>query len=77
MNTPLEQVSKDMLLGHFINGLKDEIKVEVRSLHLMSLEQAMELAVVLKRKRSCRLQVRGKAECIQLKHPLTVECQRQ
>lgn len=47
---PLEQVSEDMLLGHFINGLKEEIKAEVRLLHPVSLEQAMELAVRVEEK---------------------------
>lgn len=38
------------LLGHFINGLKEEIKAEVRLLNPMSLEQAMELAVRMEEK---------------------------
>lgn len=42
---PLEQLSENILLGHFINGLKEEIKAEVRLLHPVNLEQAMEIAV--------------------------------
>lgn len=43
--TPLEGISEDMLLGLFLNGLKEEIKVEVWLLHPVGLEQAMELAL--------------------------------
>lgn len=41
---PLDRVSEEILLGHFVNGLKDEIKAEVRLLNPVNLEQAMELA---------------------------------
>ncbi|XP_074323394.1 uncharacterized protein LOC141660315 [Apium graveolens] len=41
---PLDKVPETILLGQFLNGLKDEVKAEVRMLNLMSLEQAMELA---------------------------------
>lgn len=47
---PLEGVSEDILMGHFINGLKDEIKAKVRVLHPVSLEQAMELAARIEEK---------------------------
>lgn len=42
---PLERVSEDMLMGHFMNGSKEEIKTEVRLMNPMCLEQAMEQAV--------------------------------
>lgn len=47
---PLERVSEDMLLGHFINDLKDEIKAEVRLMNPVNLEHAMELAVRVEEK---------------------------
>ncbi|XP_063944151.1 uncharacterized protein LOC135150826 isoform X1 [Daucus carota subsp. sativus] len=47
---PLDRVSEDVLMGHFINGLKDEIKAEVRVLSPLNLEQAMELAVRIEEK---------------------------
>lgn len=47
---PLEGISEEVLLGQFINELKDDIKVEVRMLHLVSLEQAMELSVRVEEK---------------------------
>lgn len=47
---PLEQVSEDMLLGHFINGLKEEIKAKVRLIYPVGIEQAMELAVRVEEK---------------------------
>lgn len=47
---PLERVSEDMLMGHFINGLKEEIKAEVRLMNHMCLEQAMEHAVRIEEK---------------------------
>ncbi|XP_063935341.1 transposon Tf2-1 polyprotein isoform X1 [Daucus carota subsp. sativus] len=48
--SPLERISEDMLLGQFVNGLKEEIKMEVRLLNPISLEQAMELAVRIEEK---------------------------
>lgn len=39
-----------MRLGHFVNGLKDEIKVEVQLMNPMSLEHSMELAVLMEEK---------------------------
>lgn len=35
---PLERISEDMLMGHFINGLKDDIKAEVHLMNPMCLE---------------------------------------
>lgn len=42
---PLERVFENLLMGHFINGLKKDIKAEVRLLNPLNLEQAMDLAV--------------------------------
>ncbi|KAL8088363.1 hypothetical protein AgCh_038219 [Apium graveolens] len=47
---PLERISENMLLGHFVNGLKDEIKAEVRLLNPVNLVHAMELAVRVEEK---------------------------
>lgn len=47
---PLERVSEDMLLGHFVNGLKEEVRAEVRLMNPVSLEHAMELAVRVEEK---------------------------
>lgn len=43
-----------MMLAHFVNGLKDEIKAEVRVLRLYTLEQAMELALKVEEKNRVR-----------------------
>lgn len=48
--SPLDRVSEDVLLGQFIHGLKEEIKVEVRMLSPVNLEQAMELAMKVEEK---------------------------
>lgn len=48
--SPLERVSEGVLLGQFIHGLKEDIKVEVRMLSPINLEQAMELAVRVEEK---------------------------
>lgn len=42
---PLDKLPEEILLGQFLNGLRDEIKTEVRLLNPISLEHAMELAV--------------------------------
>ena len=47
---PLERVTEDMLLGHFINGLQDDIKAEIHLLNPMCLEQAMEQALRVEEK---------------------------
>lgn len=47
---PLEHIPETMMLAHFVNGLKDEIKAEVRMLGLYTLEQAMELALKVEEK---------------------------
>ena len=47
---PLDRVSEDILMGHFVNGLKEDIKAEVRVLNPLNLEQAMELAVRIEEK---------------------------
>lgn len=48
--SPLERVSKHHLLGHFINGKKEDIRAEVRLLNPITLEQAMELALRVEEK---------------------------
>ena len=47
---PLERISEQILLGQFLNGLKEEVRVEVRLLNPVNLEQAMELAVRVEEK---------------------------
>lgn len=47
---PLARIPEDILMGQFLNGLKEEIRVEVRLLNPMSLEQAMELALRVEEK---------------------------
>lgn len=42
---PVENVPEPLALGQFLNGLKKEIRAEVRLLGPKSLEQAMELAI--------------------------------
>lgn len=37
--SPLERISEDILLGQFLNGLKEDVKAEVRLLSPFSLEQ--------------------------------------
>lgn len=43
--SPLDRILENILMGQFINGLKEEVKSEVRLLNPLSLEQAMEIAV--------------------------------
>lgn len=47
---PLDLVSENILLAYFINGLKEDIKAAVRLLNLITLEQAMELAMRVEEK---------------------------
>ncbi|KAL6527965.1 hypothetical protein OROHE_014915 [Orobanche hederae] len=42
---PLTNVPEDIALGNFINGLKDDVKAEVRLLDPRNLDHAMDLAV--------------------------------
>lgn len=42
---PLDRLPEDIMMGPFLNGLKEDIRVEVRLLNPISLEQAMELAL--------------------------------
>lgn len=42
---PLEHLSENILLGQFINGLKEEIRAEVRLLNPVNVKQAMEMAI--------------------------------
>lgn len=48
--SPLDRIPEDILLGQFINGLKEEIKTELRLLSPINLEQAMEMAVRVEEK---------------------------
>lgn len=50
MAAPLKCIPEEILIGLFLNGLKDEIKAEVRILSPLSLEQAMELAIRVEEK---------------------------
>ncbi|XP_021776460.1 uncharacterized protein LOC110740287 [Chenopodium quinoa] len=43
--TPLEDIPESIMLGQFINGLRKDIKEELRLLNPVSLERAMEVAV--------------------------------
>lgn len=47
---PLERISEEILMGQFLNGLKEDVKAEVRMLNPLSLEQAMELALRVEEK---------------------------
>lgn len=42
---PLERLPEEIMLGQFLNGLKEDIRAEVRLLNPINLEQAMELAL--------------------------------
>lgn len=42
---PLDRLPEDIMLGQFLNGLKEDIRAEVRVLNPISLEKAMELAL--------------------------------
>lgn len=50
MSAPLEGITEEMALGHFVNGLKKEIKAEIRILGPQTLDQAMDLAVKIEEK---------------------------
>lgn len=41
---PLDRIAENILMGQFINGLKEDIRVEVRLLNPVNVEQAMELS---------------------------------
>lgn len=47
---PLDRIFESILIGQFINGLKEEIKVEVRMFNPINLEQSMELALRVEEK---------------------------
>lgn len=51
----LERMPENVLMGHFVNGLKEDIRVEVRMLGVYALEQAMELALKVEEKNRVRL----------------------
>lgn len=41
---PLDNVSEDLSLGQFLNGLREDIRAEVRLLSPLTVDHAMELA---------------------------------
>lgn len=47
---PLERISEEIFLGQFLNGLKEDIRAEVRLLIPLNLEQAMEMALRVEEK---------------------------
>lgn len=47
---PLERVPEEIAKGQFLNGLKEEIKVEVRLLGPKNLDNAMDLALMVEDK---------------------------
>lgn len=47
---PLERVPEEITKGQFLNGLKEEIKVEVRLLGPKNLDNAMDLALMVEDK---------------------------
>ncbi|KAL8135171.1 hypothetical protein AgCh_010001 [Apium graveolens] len=47
---PLENIPEDLALGHFLMGLREDIRAEVRLQGPMSVDQAMELAIMIKDK---------------------------
>ncbi|KAJ9542106.1 hypothetical protein OSB04_028612 [Centaurea solstitialis] len=50
LSAPLSNVPDEIALGHFINGLKTEIRAEVRVIGPITLDQAMDLAVRVEEK---------------------------
>lgn len=46
MVAPLESNPKALALGHLLNGLKPDIRAEVRLLGMRNLDHAMELAIM-------------------------------
>nr|KAJ0228165.1 hypothetical protein LSAT_V11C100046520 [Lactuca sativa] len=52
---PLNNIPDDITLGHFINGLQEEIRSEVQLLSPISVEQAMTLAIKVERKLNSQL----------------------
>lgn len=47
---PLDRMPETIMLGQFLNGLKDDIRAEVCLLNPISLEHAMELALRVEEK---------------------------
>lgn len=47
---PLDNVSEEMTLGQFLNGLREDIRVEVRLLGPLTVDHAMELANMVEEK---------------------------
>lgn len=56
MAAPLEKVRESILMGHFVNGLREDIRDEVRMLGLYNLEQAMDLALKVEEKNRVKTQ---------------------
>lgn len=50
---PLDNVSEEMSLGQFLNGLKEDIRAEVRLLGPVTVDHAMELAQMVENKIQC------------------------
>lgn len=50
---PLDNVSKELSLGQFLNGLRDDIRSEVRLLGPLTVDHAMELAHMVEEKLKC------------------------
>ncbi|KAL4567338.1 hypothetical protein LXL04_022921 [Taraxacum kok-saghyz] len=50
LSAPLNGITEEVAMGQFINGLKNEIRAEVRVMGPRSLDQAMELAVKIEDK---------------------------
>lgn len=59
---PLERVPENILMGQFINGLRKDIRAEVRMLGLHSLEQVMDLAQKVGVKNRARPSIMGEGK---------------
>lgn len=51
---PLENIPETILMAHFVNGLREDIRVEVRMMGIYTLEQAMDLALRIEEKNRVR-----------------------
>lgn len=52
---PLKRMPKNILMGHFVNGLTEDIREEVRMMGMYTLEQATDLALKVEEKNKVRL----------------------
>lgn len=50
LSAPLGNLPEEIVLGQFINGLKEEVKAEIRVLAPLNVDQAMELALKIEGK---------------------------